>query len=89
MKSLVSTALNAAAASSVFSLGPGLDNVRSTTHTRSNGKGIGWAIVGASPAFHTSIQVFDVGQTVHHMEDIMRADHPACSTPHTSLGVQS
>ncbi len=53
---------------------PGLDNIGGTAHTRGNPDGGGRAVLGACPALHASVAIFDCGFFPFHLKHSVGAN---------------
>ena len=67
---------------------PGLDNIGGTAHTRCNPDGGCRAVLGACPALHASVTIFDCGFFPFHLKHSVGANVFTHAASHACFGVE-
>lgn len=86
-----SAAIHPTARGGFFSFDPCLDNVGGTAHARGNPDGVGRSILGACPALHASVEIFDCRLFPFHLKHSVGsvgADTFTHAASHTSFSVK-
>jgi hypothetical protein len=71
-----------------FSLYPDLDNIGGSPHPRTDGNGLGRAVVYAGAAFHAGVEIYNTGSALPHFKHCLGADFGAKPASHTFVRVQ-